>query len=331
VLISALSGFVALYALAVTLIASPDRLGGLLELFHLLLFASIAVAAARLDSIDGIMTGFGWGIAVSSALCVAQVLGWSPVPQLYAPAGLFGNRDFLAEAAAPVLIWAGMTRRWPLAVMLAIPIALCGSRVALLAVATGCMVGIFPKLRGRRRNRDGDNRAWGRGGFFLLAVGFVGWRSFADGKLASLGERLTIWRATIAELTTFGHGLGWFAAAHPYWEYAHSDALQFAAEFGIGAIPLYGLAAWLLATPANAAERAAAVVMAVECVVAMPFHLPATGVVAAVLAGRLARARSLGRSAGIARGNRVHTPVLASPGSSITDRGRATGGSDVPV
>ena len=105
----------ALYALGITLIASPDRLGGLLEMFHLLLFASIAAAAARLDSIDGIMTAFGWGIAVSSALCVAQVLGWSPVPQLYAPAGLFGNRDFLAEAAAPVLIWAGMTRRWPLA------------------------------------------------------------------------------------------------------------------------------------------------------------------------------------------------------------------------
>ncbi len=117
-------------------------------------------------------------------------------------------------------------------------------------------------------------------------------------KLTSAGQRIILWIATVMAMTPLGNGLGWFAAAHPSEEYAHSDVLQAVAELGVGAILFLAIPVVLMfRSRGNNAERAAFVAVCVEAIVSFPLHLPASGFLAALLAGYLA-----GRSADLCVG-----------------------------
>ncbi len=259
---------------ALSLLWSVDPLGGALDLYRLALIGLVMLAARQLSNLDRTMAGVGWGLAISAGLCLFQIFGLSPVDQAAAPAGLFVNRDILAEAAAPVFVWAFLTRRWVLAVWLVIPLILSGSRVGLLATGAGIFAISTAKIR---------ITAYALVGCLLAA--FV--ISLDPGKVATAWARIEIWRSALGMIRPFGAGLGSFASTYPGYEYAHSDLLQIVAELGLGAVPFIALAFVLVRASwrVHPAIRAAAVVLGIECIVSFPLHLPTTAFLAGVLAG----------------------------------------------
>lgn len=262
--------------------ASPDPLSGWLELFYIAILCLAALAGAGLSSMTDVMRGIGVGLAVSSLLAVSQYVGlWSPVPQSSSPAGLFYNSEVLAELAALVLVWSITTtanRAWIIGLFALVPLVLCGSRVAVIAAACGLIYAWWP--------RNPITRA------AVIAVGLtaLGIMVFGVGlhKMASADHRLILWGSTIMAWTQWGHGLGWFEASHPFEGMAHSDALQVIAEVGIAGFAL--LAIPIIAFRRNRgthAERACFVAVCVEVFISFPLHFPASGFLAACLAGYL--------------------------------------------
>lgn len=310
---------------AASLTFAPDVAGGALDLLFLVLLALTMTAAAGVDDVKPVVSAFGWGVAISAALAVLQTLGWSPVEQISAPAGLFFSSEVLAETAAPILAWAAFERRWVLAAAMSAPLALCGSRIAVFAVAVGLICG----WRASRSIKAG----------FLLAAAVVAAASvwaLGVGKLSSGAERIGLWMTAVDSLTPVGGGIGWWAAAHPgaFDEFVHSDALQMMVELGAGAAFFFAAAA-IVALRARAAEPgeiAACAAICTEIAVSFPLHFPASGFLAAVLAGGMARRRSdvrgleLLRGAGAEPAVRREFPRVAAVGNG--GHGRAEG---VPV
>lgn len=280
---------------AMTVYDAPHPHAAALETFFLVLLCLAAFAGAALDDLAPALAGMSWGIAISGVLCVFQVTGWwSPLPQSSVPAGLFYNSEVLAEVAAPLLLWAALDRRWVLGAILAVPVALSGSRVALLAIAVGLVWAWKP-----------------RGRFVKAAVviiaAFVGLAMLLanDGKIGSAITRVGFWWTALYSLTPWGRGIGWWAMSHvgPYEEFVHSDMLQAMVELGPGALLLAVLpAAALWRGAGTIAERAAYVAICVEGLVSFPLHLPAGGFLFAMLAGFLARARPVVCGAGLPGG-----------------------------
>ena len=110
-----------------------------------------------------------------------------------------------------------------------------------------------------------------------------------EAKLHSGANRIILWGATAMAITPLGQGLGWFYAAHPAQEYAHSDVLQAFAELGVGGFVLVAVpfACWI----GSKRERAVKAVFCVICgavLLSFPLHLPASGFLAALVAGFMA-------------------------------------------
>lgn len=265
---------------AMSVFLSPDPLAGWLEFFFIVMLSAAFVMGAGLDNLDDIMLGLAIGLVPSSILCATQYYGWwSPVPQSTAPAGLFFNSEVLAEFAALIAVWALLCRRWAFVLVAAVPLALCGSRVALLAVAIAVLYALRPRSR------------WLTAGLVLtiVAAGIGLLFAFGIGKMFSADQRIILWGATALALTPFGNGLGWFQAAHPVEMYAHSDALQALAELGVGGLMLLAIPITIFRNRRGThAERAVFVAACVEIALSFPLHLPASGFTAAVVAGYLA-------------------------------------------
>lgn len=279
---------------------TPDPLGGALDLWHTVLLSLVVVAAAGIENPRRVMAALAYGIAVSVGVAVFQLAGYHPIATVNRPAGLFFNRDLFAEAAAPVFIWAALGKRWRLAAVCAIPLLICGSRVALLAAVAGWLYS------------GGKHTRWSA---FVVMVAVLTITTVLDGKSASMAMRFEVWNETIRHLTLAGHGLGWFIWTFPKWEYVHSDALQALVELGPGALA-FGAFAVLVLWRSKAAlpVRAAFVAALVQVAVAFPLHMPASGFVAALLAGHLAGARHrlrAGNAVGALGAQRIDRDQLA--------------------
>ncbi len=257
---------------------SPDPLAGFRDVIFLMFLCGAFIMGSSLDRIDGVMLGLGLGLGVSSLMCVPQWFGVSLVPQAAVPAGLFYNSEVLGEFSALILIWS-LLRPVPLIAALAlVPVLLCGSRVALVSLA----VALFYAWRPGWRVLVGVTVA-------CTAAAIVALVGTGDVKFHSAGLRGVIWGATAMAITPWGNGLGWFQAAHPSEQYAHSDVLQAMAELGVGSVFLFALAVIaLMRQRGNHAERATFVGVCVQAAISFPLHLPASGFLAAVLAGYLA-------------------------------------------
>lgn len=264
---------------ALSLIWTPDRLTGANDLFQIVILAAVALAVANAEDVSPLMIGATVGLAVSSVLAVAQFWGWSPIEQATPPAGLFLNRDMLAEFAAPLLVWVIADRRYWFAVIPAIPLLICQSRVSLLAAAAGLLVVLPLRV------------SLGVGLAACLGMGLLGTLPFNPAKIISASARWDIWTGALSDLRLVGHGLGSFMATYPQWEYAHSDLLQTVYELGIGAILLVALAIVVSWQTNGVAARGALLAMGIEVLVAFPLHLPATGFLAMALVGNAGRAR----------------------------------------
>lgn len=276
---------------AASLLWSTGPLDGWNDLFRLLIFLGAILAGSNQEDLSPVMRAMAWGVAVSALLVPFQLAGHSPVDEASIPAGLFYNRDFLAEAAAVFFVWAVFSREVWLAALLAIPLAVSGSRVALLCAAAGIL--------------SAGSRKTMIGAACLVAVA-VGVMFVFPNKIGSAETRLVLWQGGIGGIVPFGQGLGSFMAAHPTWEYAHSDLIQSFYELGIGAIPLLAFLIFATISPASAAIRGAMVCVFGEYLIAFPLHLPATTLVAGLLAGNLVRGRTAARAFGyVGRGGLV--------------------------
>jgi hypothetical protein len=193
------------------------------------------------------------------------------------PAGLFLNREVLAEFAAPLFVWAALRPRYWLLPIPALPLVLCQTRTAILAVGAGLFFAWYGRIGSLGRV------AW------LLAVGLALAGAFAL-RPETAWARLAIWQMLLAHLSVFGMGLGWFQASYPWAVFGHSDALQILAELGVPGL-------LLLAVPAVAlwhgrgrpSERAMLATIGIEALVSFPAQLPAGGFVLAIATGFLAR------------------------------------------
>jgi hypothetical protein len=270
---------------AVSLAVSPDPQNGALQLLLMALLALTMIAAAGIEDVDRCVEWFGWGIAISCVLAVPQWFGWNGILQTARPAGLFLNSEILAETAAPILIWAWFKNRFALFGVMLIPLLLCHSRIAVVVAAAGLLYGWRP-------------RHWGLRPLLIALLANAALASvfvLGFGKLESGLDRMVLWGAGLLSITPGGRGLGWWASTHPgpLSEVAHSDALQLMVEVGLGSLFLLAVPIILLTRgTGDTAMRAAYVALGVEALVSFPMHLAASGFLAAVLAGHMARARA---------------------------------------
>lgn len=263
-----------LVALAMlSLLGSPYPEAGALDLLFIVLLCGAFFFGAGLESMDPVMKGVIAGTAISAALCVPQYFGWwNPVAEISKPAGLFFSSEVMGEFAALVFVWSARRGWWPIAALMLIPVVLTGSRIGMIAAAVGLIYGwgwraVVPALA-------------------LLIVAAIAAVLFA--KLGSAEHRVTMWGAAILALSPLGNGLGWTSAAYPYEEFIHSDALQALVELGVGALVLLAVPFASFRGRGTVADRALLVAVCIEVLVSFPLHFPASGFLAAVVAGFMA-------------------------------------------
>jgi hypothetical protein len=269
---------------ACSILVSPDPMNGALLFFFMVAIVGAFLAASELETIDDAMTGLALGVGVSSIVCLLYLAGVQVASQATPnPAGLFYNSEVLAEFAAPVFLWTVISKRWPLAAMTFVPVAVCNSRIALLVVAVGLLYAYWPRSR-----LLGVSLVVAL--FVCASVALV---ALGQGKINTAGLRVVVWLATLLAATPLGNGLGWFEAAHPAEQFAHSDAIQAINELGLGSVFLAAIPVLILRSNRGTnAERAVFIAICVEAIVSFPLHVPGTAFVAALVAGYLAGSRT---------------------------------------
>lgn len=262
---------------AVSLGRSPWIEAGIGDFIFVVILSLAFVAGAALDSLDDVMTGAVLGFIPSALLAPAQLLGWHPLLEINPPGGLFYSSEVMGEYAALLAIWALLSRRWWLAALPVTALVLTASRVGCLAVVLALLVyAPVPRL------------ARAGGAVALLAALPLVLFGLKFGAADHTFHRFVLWGTAVLAFTPLGNGLGWGSAAFPFEEFVHSDALQAMAEIGIGGgglllIPVLAF----VGKRGSRAERAVFVVACIEVVVSFPLHFPASGFVAAVVAGYL--------------------------------------------
>lgn len=266
-----------LLASVISLLWTPDLFTGFYDLG---LLGLLLLLAWQDWDFDSVMLGFAGGLGASSALLLLEAFSGLHLAEVATPAaGLFFNRDFLAEAAAIVFVWASLRRCWWSVGAAALPLLLCQSRVALLAV--GGSLGWH----------------WARGslvrGGILLAAGLLasGWAFSGVGaaKLLSASARVIGWKVGVLLVSWQGLGIGWWHWEVPYGHLVHSELLQMADELGLGVLPFLALAGLLLVRGEWRDEKTIFLAVGVEALLSFPLHLPGTAFLAALVAGQLAR------------------------------------------
>lgn len=264
---------------AVTVIWTPDHLGGALALFYLAVLALVFIAAAE-AFFDDLMFGLALGVAVSAVFVVVQLAGWSPVTQFSAPAGLFFNRDLLAEFVAPVWVWVAM-REGSRSIRIAASVV-----IAMILMATHCRsAGLAAALGFIYASR----LSFSQKSLAVAGIAVLGVAALAFGDQATAQQRIAIWWQALTHISVFGHGIGWFQVSFPLYASAHNDLLQLFAELGIGAIPWLLIPVLIFANGRGGiVQRAVLLTICVEAAVSFPLHTPMGGFVGAAVSGCLA-------------------------------------------
>jgi hypothetical protein len=284
----------------------------------------IAVAFAvgsTMTDLKGLFVGAGIGIAVNSAVALAQYAGWDGagiVKNLDEHAtGLFYNRDRLAAAAAMVAIGLVSYRRfWPLLIGIMPSLILPQSRAAWLGLLAGVCV-----IKSESRVLIWVSRmvaALGTLSCFIL-------RSPIAGESVSSGnQRLLMWHDTLYHLDLIGHGLGSFredfirfaqafnmAVQQSRPEHPHNEFLLLGFEGGVVAFGLaiiFAVALWFESE--DHVCRGVLLCLFVLALFAMPFHDPATVILGALCAGFVAGRDDVVRYRLIDRGSALRAGLV---------------------
>lgn len=257
-------------------------------LWKLGIVAGLFVLASSDDfEIAPFWSGALFGIAISSALTVGQMVGVFPAPAL-PRSGLFINGLHMAEAAAVVAAatfvhplgrngWTALA--WGPALLLPLGrgplLAIClawlmglDRRMGLVVLGIGCVVGSI----------------------ILVSFSMI---IFPAHRPDSVIERITMWRDVLNTATFWGHGLGSYGIPFRSFvspnDHPHNEFLWALYELGVPGLILFaGLCLMVLFAPApdGSTERTVIIVLLVEATFGFPFHLPATGCCFALVAGR---------------------------------------------
>lgn len=301
---------------------TPEKLDGFRALAGYLTLGACFWAGCQLQSLRPVLIGAGLGMAVSSAVAVGQSLGWHPFPVINQNAGLFVNGNFMAEAAALILVGAVAERLWWVIPGLIPAMVLPDARGAALAAATALVA-----YSGRRGIRVAAIAAalilpaliaavvvvMGRGHVGPMgALEFLASQAGVKG-VGPLGERALIWQSAWDGRTFFGWGTGSFWSVYPHFdlrigatanpEQAHNEFITILFELGIPGLVAFLLFCATLSGPLDTA-RLILIALLVESCFAFPLHMPATGFLGMVAAGYAVRSRYLlGDLVGAGRGH----------------------------
>lgn len=244
----------------------------------------------------GAMIGFAAGVSLSGCLAAMELVGAiAPMAASIRPGGLIGMKNYMAEAGLMATVAAMAYRAWWAVPGSLLAFALPVSRAAFASAGLVALVWAWRRV---------PVAFWLLVlSFAVVAIAFV----LTPDSMAwdTLWQRLELWRQTVNGLTLFGYGLGSYWAAFPGFQVdappiiygfngmpaqAHNDALQLASEMGIAAVLVLVLA-WRAAV-VQTVERWAFLAFLCLGLAAFPLFNPATGLMGAVLAGALSRARS---------------------------------------
>lgn len=257
---------------------SPDFLNGADYVVHLMILACVFCVGAAADDLMPAWRGLAAGVTVSAVIAIPQLFGLDipGVHQHAVPAGLFENKNMLAEAALAASIPMLLAGSW-LATGPIVALAVTGSKGAYAAAAVVAVVLLWPRQR---------MVAW------LVALGVIVSIVFVmvHGS-PSLDARMDIWLIALSELKWLGNGIAAFATNHPGFEFPHSEPLQAIYEYGLLALVPGLVLVHLLGAKDHEAEHLVLVALVAVGCFSFPLHLPVTGFAAALAAGRLARSR----------------------------------------
>jgi len=276
-------GLVVAY-ITISFLWSPLDYEFLLGYSHLLILCGAFFIGASIPSIRSLLIGAAIGLGINSIFVGFQTEGWSLVQQSASPAGLFMNKNLLAEFSALILVGLLYEKLW----WWAVPVLPC----LVFTQARGAIVAVIVAVAlGQRRSVAIPVIA-------ALAVFGVSVAVVVPGH--SFLQRLDIWKDTIENLTWLGHGWGQFFVTFPQHathmdtllerpEHAHNDFLELTYELGFGAILLAAFIASIWRS-SLATEKAILAAFLVEGLFGFPFYIPTTAVVFAIVAGRLSAA-----------------------------------------
>lgn len=280
---------------ALTLLWSPQQPDSVDALWQTLILPGVCFClGSQSVSLRPLSIGAALGLGVSSAIAILQWIGVVlPIQQIEGPGGLFLNTNYMAEAAALVLIAVVAERMW-WAIPLLLPAALLGAARGALVAATagiGLKFSRYPVT------------------FFAIACVALILGLESMGARVGLSVRLEIWRSAIGQLTWLGHGIGSFWAVHAGELYnggvaahAHNEFLELASDLGAIGVSLFAWFAWELRGPATT-SRLVLAGLAAEALFAFPAHMPVTVALGACCAGAAARDRLDLRRQSFGRGN----------------------------
>jgi hypothetical protein len=287
---------------------SPAMLDGIDAVFMLALLAACFCLGNQIESLRPIIIGAALGLTLSSAFALVQWLTpHAPGVGFDSPSGLFVNGNYMAEAAALLVVGAAAERLWWLLPGLMPALLLSHARGAMLATVLAAIVLFRSKT---------DVVVALSGAVVLAGV----WAAFHID--ATMADRLDLWSTTARGVTFFGHGIGSFWQVYADMDtravvtesptFAHNEFLHIAFELGIVGLALALAFCALLAGPLDT-PRLILIALAVEACFAFPTHLPTTAFLGAVAAGHAVRNRYLLR-AGLMRGRRTVAPRVARAG-----------------
>lgn len=288
-----LTGCALLVLALVSFAWGPEPLNGINGFLQLALLAG-AFVAGRAGCAEYIFEGATWGMIVNSSLAVAQSLGWHPVMEVSTamPAGLFGNRDFMAEAALLVIVPLVWNRRWFMAAAILPALLLPMDRTVILAGAVVTALVVW-KLS-RTVTIIAVSAA-------CLGVALV---TLSPAKSHSAQDRIDLWKDTLAGTTFLGRGIGQFYNTFPEQatrqpierirsDHAHNDWLELAYELGIVGIVLGGIFAAGVFSGPTSWEKSVFIALCIMSCFAFPLHNPTTGILGLVAAGGVYRRRNM--------------------------------------
>ena len=308
----------------------PDAVWGTWMVVLLALAIALGEALAGLRQV---WLGAGLGLVMNLPFVMFQFhIGqpsWSTMMQVAPPAGLFVNKNMLAEAAAVVLAGAVAARMWPLVALSGYIVVVTECRGAIAGLGLAALAWVW------RRSRV-TACSLGLGCALTAAL----WLALASPGLSTT-VRLAMWLETTEHLSILGAGTGSFYHDFPMLQSAldtiharplhvHNDYLELIYELGTpGLVAILALAWACRGAPLSV--LAPLLTLAGSAAFAMPWRNPATLLLGGLLLGHAMRLGTGLR--GVSPLGRVG--VSPYPGPEPDDRGgrpsRPTGSPMVPL
>lgn len=260
-----------LAACSITVFWSIDTFATAAGIIKLVALGIIMCVPVKIEQVMGALAA---GLAVSSALAVYQFsLGAGEFSS-----GLFAGKNQAVEIAFPVLVWALLSSRFYISLVVFPLVFLPGAKeVVVMAVASGAVIlwHFRPHITAV---------------VVTLAVGVMLLVAAMSDAAHTLGERLIMWQdswtAFIAQ--SWGWGYGTFPWLFPNYEYAHNEFVQQLVETGpLGVLALIVLFISAMRVSSGVAERAALAAIIASSLLWWPLHAPASVFLTAVLLGNL--------------------------------------------